>query len=113
MSSALRWANCTPFDTKSNTYSVFSSRYKNLRYKLHPESTYRVNQQDMANLPGISFNVYGTTDLWHAILSFNGLSDPLNDIYPGLVLQIPSKTALLSVLTFVNNTQRKANRVVI
>jgi hypothetical protein len=63
-----------------------------------------VTAKDVANLPGISFNVYGTTDLWHIILAFNGLSDPLNDLYPGLVLNIPNKSDVLSLLSQAQST---------
>lgn len=104
MSSILLWSSCTPYNTKSNTYNVFGSRYKNIRYNLRPYSTYVVTAKDVANLPGISFNVYGTTDLWHVILSFNGLSDPLNDLYPGLVLNIPNKSDVLALLSQVQST---------
>lgn len=111
MSSSLLWSNCTPFNYISGMYNVFNSKYKNLRYRLKPSSTYTVTQKDVANLPGISYNVYGTTDFWHVILVFNGLSDPLNDLYPGLVLQIPDKTSILTALTSDQGTTR--NRVTI
>lgn len=104
MASILLWSSCTPYNTKSNTYNVFSSRYKNIRYNLRPYTTYTVTAKDVANLPGISFNVYGTTDLWHIILAFNGLSDPLNDLYPGLVLNIPNKSDVLSLLSQAQST---------
>lgn len=113
MSSVLDWSACTPYNYKANSYNVFNSRYKNIRYRLHPYTTYTVKAQDMANLPGISFNLYGTTDLWHVLLSFNGLSDPLNDIYPGLVLNVPNKNDILVLLSQTSANSKKYNSVVI
>lgn len=50
-------------------------------------------------MPGISYQVYGTTSLWRVILEYNGLVDPLNDVYAGMVLNLPDKATITSALT--------------
>ena len=83
MSSSLNWSLCTPY-TQTYGYDSFHSLYKNLRYQIKNYTTYKVTSGDVANLPGISFNVYGTVNLWRVILEFNGLSDPINDVQVGI-----------------------------
>ena len=109
----LTWSSCTPYNSNVGGYNVFDSKYKNLRYKISSVKQYKVTSTDMANLPGISYVTYGTVDLWRAILEFNGLTDPLSDIYPGVVLRLPSKTALLSVLSESNSSSNSASIVTI
>lgn len=111
MPSILSFSQCTPYDYKSGQYNIFKSNYKSLRFLLPTYSTYVVGAEDCSNLPGISYKVYGTTDLWRVILDFNGLSDPLNDIYPGLTLNLPNKSDLLIALS--GNEDHSANKVVI
>lgn len=101
---SLTYSKCTPFNTKGKYYSVFKSTYKNIRYRMGTNQTYTVGVDDVANLPGISYKLYGTVDLWRVILEFNGLSDPINDLYVGQVLQIPSKTDVLSILSSSDST---------
>lgn len=98
------WSRCTPYNADAKMYQPFGSKYKNLRYLLKTSITYKVTAADMANLPGISYKVYGTVDLWRAILEYNGLSDPLNDIYAGLLLNLPDKSELLTVLSATQST---------
>jgi hypothetical protein len=46
--------------------------------------------QDLAKRPDqIAHKAYGNSDLWWAILEFNGISDPLFDIIPGQIFRIP------------------------
>lgn len=99
MSSSLTWSMCTPYYKEYSDYDSFHSLYRNLRYRVKSSSTYKVTAQDMANLPGISYAVYGTVDLWRVILEYNGLSDPLNDVYVGMTLNIPNKSEVASLLS--------------
>lgn len=98
MSSSLNWSLCTPY-TQTYGYDSFHSLYKNLRYQIKNYTTYKVTSGDVANLPGISFNVYGTVSLWRVILEFNGLSDPINDVQVGMILNIPNKSEVASLLS--------------
>lgn len=98
MSSSLTWSLCTPY-SETYGYDSFHSLYKNIRYRIRNYSTYKVTAADVANLPGISFNAYGTVALWRVILEFNGLNDPINDIQIGMTLNIPDKSAVASLLS--------------
>lgn len=103
---SLTWGGCTPY-VEGEGYNVFKSTYRNLRYRIKNSQPYRVSVDDMSNLPGIAFKAYGTTDLWRVILEFNGLSDPLNDVFPGQILNIPQKSDILVILSepISNTTQ--------
>ena len=110
--SKLTYSECTPFNTKSKYYSPFKSNYKNLRYKLSSKQTYTVSTDDLANFVGISYKLYGTVDLWRVILDFNGLNDPISDLYIGQVLQIPSKTDILTLLSEDLNKKNNETMVI-
>lgn len=99
MSSELTWSGCTPYDVSTGSYDYFHSLYNNIRYQISTSSVYKIKADDVANLPGISFRVYGTVDLWRVILEYNGLNDPINDIEVGMVLNIPSKSEVASLLS--------------
>ena len=47
--------------------SYLSAKYKNIRQELTAETTYIVTQSDVANSPGIAFNVYGDRFYWWVI----------------------------------------------
>jgi len=51
---------------------------------------YMVKQQFIGRIDLISYDVYGTVDLWWLILLRNNIIDPINDIEVGDVLKIPS-----------------------
>ena len=80
-----------------------AARYKNLKWELRPEKTYRVSEQDRSNLPGIAFRMYGDVDYWWVIALFNGIIDPISDIAPPLVLLLPSQA---SINTFLSRSSR-------
>ena len=78
----------TPY-LADGTPSIFESPYKNLRFNVRIQEYVAVNSDWEANLPGLSFVKYGTTDYWRAILIANGLDDPINDVVAGMTLAIP------------------------
>jgi hypothetical protein len=53
----------------------------------------------MANLPGMAYKFYGDTSLWRALMSYNGLSDPLSDIVIGITINVPTKADLQAYLS--------------
>lgn len=86
----------TPLDSTKKEYSIFNSAYKNIRFSLPFSKIKTINAADMANLPGIAFDEYGDTSLWRLILAYNGFQDPVQDIYPGVTIKIPSKADVIS-----------------
>lgn len=77
---------------------VFTSSYKNVRFNVQMKKYIIINSAFEANLPGLSFIEYGTTDLWRLIMIANGLSDPLNDIIVGKKIGIPDLEDVTSYL---------------
>ncbi len=99
------YSRYTPVDPSSNSYSVFKSAYKNIRFSLRTASTVTVDASDMANLVGIAFRAYGDVSLWYMLLAFNGIQDQVQEIYPGLVLSLPSKPDVIAFLSSQQNNQ--------
>ena len=87
--------------------SPFKSPYRNIRFAIPAASTFTVTEADMSNLAGIAFRVYGDTSLWYMLLAYNGLQDPIQDVYPGLVLNVPSKVGVIDYISAQQTTQSK------
>lgn len=92
-----------------NTIAVDTLRspYTNIRFGVAPETLITINAQYEANLPGLAFDYYGDQVYWRAILAFNGLIDPINDIQVGTVIGLPSKSSLEAFMTTNNSSEQQ------
>ena len=98
-------ANFTPLDN-TGWYDFFRSGYKNIRFNISSFQRTTLDGTTAYNLPGLVYNVYGDTSLWRALLAYNGLNDPLSDIYPGQILNLPDKATLVAYLAnSISNNQ--------
>ena len=79
-------------------FDVFSATYDDIRFAVPVEKQIKIDSANEFNLPGLAFQYLGHTSLWWALLMFNGLTDPLNDVKPGVTLNIPERSALLAYL---------------
>ena len=89
---------------------IFNSAYKNLRFNVTMASWIVIDATYEANLPGLSFDTYGTTALWRVILYANGLSDPLNDVVVGKRIGLPD---LSSVSAYLLRTRTSTAKMVV
>ena len=89
----------TPLDNTATQYDMFRSGYKNIRFNVKQTQQVTLDDSTAYNLPGVAYILYGDTSLWRALLAYNGLSDPLTDIQPGLVLIAPSKADISAYLS--------------
>lgn len=103
--SLIDWSQCTPYYVNQTKYyyDPFKSTYKNIRFLLNKTSTYTVTKKDMGRIATISYNVYGTTSLWRVLLEYNQIHDPITELYPGVVLDIPDKSQAVAYLTNAGN----------
>jgi hypothetical protein len=83
---------------KNPRLNYLSAKYKNIRHLLPAVNTYVVTSSDVANLPGIAFNVYRDKDYWWVIGLYNGIIFPEKDLVPGMVLQLPSLSDINALL---------------
>lgn len=104
----LSWSRYSPIDNTGRKRSPFKSGYKNIRFFLTLQSVRTLTATDVANLPGLSEELYGSVDLWRILLAYNGLNNPLQDVYVGLELKIPTKTSVIAWLTQQQDSNRKA-----
>jgi len=93
------YSRYTPVDNTNTSYSVFKSAYRNIRFALRTASRVTVDESDMANLVGIAYRAYGDVSLWYMLLAFNGIQDQVQEVYPGLVLNLPSKPDIIAFLS--------------
>jgi hypothetical protein len=89
---------------------VFSAKFKNMRFNVPTEKTVALSAADAANLPGLAHRLLGDKSLWWVLLEYNGLYNPIEDIRPGILLNIPSRSALI---TYLETTPEKPSNVVL
>ena len=89
----------TPIDNTGSSYNAFKSAYKNVSFTLQLMTERPLTDAESANLPGLSFNTYGVVDFWRILLAYNGLQDPIQDVYAGLNFKFPTKASIVSWLT--------------
>ena len=98
----------TPLDNTLSQYDIFKSAYKNIRFGVATTQKYKIKNSDVANLPGLSYRLFGTPNLWRVLLHFNGLNDPVSDIVVGMELNVPSKA---DIIAYISKQQNNANPV--
>ncbi|SRR5690606_38614916 len=93
------WSQFSPPDSSGTQRSIFKSAYKNLRFILELQEIKTLSEAQASNLPGLSFEYYGVTDFWRILLSYNGLQDPIQDVYAGQTFNIPTRNSIIRWLT--------------
>lgn len=79
--------------------NIFSAKFRDIRFKVASQATVVVDARYEANLKTLSYDQYeGDSGLWWAILMYNGLQDPINDVIPGTVLRIPKRSEVIALL---------------
>jgi hypothetical protein len=108
MSSLVDLKRATYLPIAGSTYAprlnYLAAKYKNIKHLLPAVNTYVVTASDVANLPGIAFNVYRDRDYWWVIGFYNGIIFPETDLVPGMVLQLPSLSDINALLAAEDRT---------
>lgn len=73
----------TELDLVSNDLSRYEFRY--------PTTSYRVTDNDIARPDRISYRLYETQEYWWLLMKYNNIDDVWNELYGGLVLQVPDR----------------------
>ncbi len=89
---------------KSFDLDQLRSSYVNIRFEVALAEVITIDAAYQANLPGLAYDYYGDQSYWRAILAFNGLTDPINDITVGVRLGMPDASSLNAYLASTNNT---------
>lgn len=88
------YSRYTKVDSSGKSFSVQNSAYKNIRFALQTAKIITITQSDLANLPGLSYRLYEDVSYWRILLAYNGLNDPIQDIYVGMKLRVPTKASI-------------------
>lgn len=83
---------------------LFSAKFRNLALTSATNRVVTVDASTEANLPYLAEKYLGTSRLWWAILMYNGLLDPIEDITIGTKLAIPSRSSLITILESGNRS---------
>ena len=105
------WSKFSPIDNTGTQRSIFRSAYRNIRFVLELQSILTLNDAQSSNLPGLSFQLYGVTDYWRILLAYNGLSDPIQDVYAGMEFRVPTRTSIVRWLTQQQDNQQQVLRI--
>lgn len=79
--------------------NYLSAKYKNIKFRIPPKQQYTVTQGDTANSFGLAFSIYGDKGYWWVLCMFNGILDPISEIAPGTLLNLPSLADINNFLT--------------
>lgn len=88
------WSENTPLDSTGVSRSPFASLYNNVRYNLQFFRRLTLTQSDLARLPTIAYRYYNEENAFHILMAYNGLTDPITDLYPGATLNLFTKQSL-------------------
>jgi hypothetical protein len=91
---------------------VCNSPYTNIRYGAAVDTVLTIDAKYEANLPGLCYDYYGDQKYWRAVLAFNGLVDPMNDIQTGVRIGMPNKASLEAFMA-ANKEQQRIEPLVI
>ena len=92
------WTKYTPVDNVGRDYNIFRSAYKNIRFSIRKFRVITLTEADAANLPGLAYRLYDDISLWRVLMAYNGLTDPINDVYAGLEFKLPLKSEIIAYL---------------
>lgn len=96
MSSPMSYTNwCSIVD---NDIDIFDAAFKDMHLHVAASSTVVIDSTWEANLPGLAAEKLGDRFLWWALLMYNGIVDPVKEVFPGVVLRIPDPGQLKSYL---------------
>lgn len=101
------YSEVTPLVTLLNNQidiDPLKSSYTNIRFGVLPATVIIISAKYQANLPGLAHDYYGDQKYWRAILSFNGLIDPINDVAIGTRIGLPDPTSLQAYMGRYNKT---------
>jgi len=88
-------------------YNVFDAKFKDIRFRIPSRRSIVIDSSNEGNLPLIAHLELGDQKLWWVLLQYNGLFDGLEDVKPGLVLRIPDRTALRTLLQAGDDQDRR------
>lgn len=95
----LNRASYLKLSTSKKSLDYLSAKYLNISFAIPAESTFVVTSANIANSPGLAYQIYGDKDYWWVICLYNGILNPIEDLQPGTILQIPSITSVNAFLT--------------
>ena len=72
--------------------------YINIDYRNISSTKYTVTSVTAYQLDLISYDCYGDESYWWIIAQFNRIFDPVNDVIPGMELNIPSPSQVMQIL---------------
>lgn len=80
------------------------SSYTNIRFGVLPSKLVIIDAKYQGNLPGLCYDYYGDQEYWRAVLAFNGLIDPVNDITVGVRIGLPDPVSLQAYMVRPNES---------
>ena len=104
------YTNFARMNADGVTHNTFSSAFRNMRFVVQYNQVITLDTSWEGNAPGLADRYLGDARLWWVILHYNGISDYLNGLVPGMQLRIPDRKALLNYLE-LSSQQTSADTV--
>ena len=112
MASTTRFSieNFIPITQDGQSLDIFKAKFREIRSTVREQQRVVIDAAYAGNLPGLAHKYLDNTSLWWAILLYNGLQDPLDDVKVGMTIKIPSRSDLIAVMESAEVNQ-KAMRI--
>lgn len=93
-----RRANFLPLTIDSKRLDWLSAYYIDMQIEVPASRSFEITDPWVANLPGLAFNMYDDINLWWVLALYNGIVDPINDVYVGRTMRAPNKEDVVAYL---------------
>jgi hypothetical protein len=87
-----------------SSLDLHSAKFRDLPMLVSSSRRVVIDSSTEANLPLLAHTYLGAKELWWAILMYNGMLDPITDVYIGRTVLIPSRTQMISLLEAGNRS---------
>lgn len=91
--------------------NIWDADYVGMRDSVTAQDDVIVTTEWAANLPGLAASRLNSPYLAWAIAMYNGILDPIHDVYPGVRLRIPDKDSLTKYLASRAASQTSAGHL--
>lgn len=102
--SSFNYTRYMPVTSDGDQRDVFNSQFRNMRFAVPVKEQIILGGAFSYNAPGLAKAYLGDERLWWTIIHFNGFKDPRIDMYPGRLVRIPDRQALLNLLETASNS---------
>ena len=104
----------TPTEGDTTPYlEVVDGKFIRFLNELKYDRSYMVTDAAAGRLEYISYQIYGTIQLWWVIGLYNGIINPIKDVIAGKILRVPTKESIDVYFNKVEDSNQNQSRITV